>query len=574
MTTPEVTEAPQRHLPILQGVVPIERTRVSADVVAGVTLAALGIPEVMGYTKIAGMPVVTGLYTILVPIAVFAVLASSRHLVVGADSATAAIMAAGLAGMAPIASPQYVALAGALAIVTGVFLIIARIVRLGFLADFLSRSVLIGFLTGVGIQVAMGQVAEMLGVKSGSGGTIRKFLGTLGHIGDTSLTTLAVSLGVIVLIVGGRMISPRLPGALIAVIGAIVVSWHWNLDTHGVTTLGHVPGGLPSVGVPDVSWSQVWPLVSTAFALFVVILAQSAATARAYAARYQEPFDENLDLVGLGVANAAAGLTGAFVVNGSPTKTQMVDGAGGRSQLATLSTAVIVLVVLLFLTAPLQYLPNAVLASVVFIIGIELVDFGGMRAVAVVRRDEFFVAALTAATVVVVGVEQAVVLAIILSIIDHVRRDYAPKNSVLVPDAAGRLRSRPAQGHVTTLDGLVVYHFAASLYYANANHFAEQIRELTADAGSGTPVRWFCIDMSAIADIDYSGSETLRELATSLHEQGTRLVLAEVAPDVRAQLERYGLRDVLPDDACFDAVSDAIDAFRQQAGPGRVPPSQ
>src|SRR5262245_31874444 len=188
------------------------------DIIAGITLAALGIPEVMGYANIAGMPVITGLYTIIIPIAVFALLGSSRHLVVGADSATAAIMAAGLVGMAAVASPQYVALAGALAIVTGVLLVIARLLRLGFLADFLSRSVLIGFLTGVGIQVAMGQVGGMLGVASGSGGTIRKFFGTLANIGDTSLTTLAVSLSVIALIVGGRLISKRFPGALVAVI--------------------------------------------------------------------------------------------------------------------------------------------------------------------------------------------------------------------------------------------------------------------------------------------------------------------------------------------------------------------
>src|SRR6188472_4212662 len=202
-----VAHAGAEHgLPFLQGIRPFDRSKLAPDVIAGITLAALGIPEVMGYTKIAGMPVITGLYTILIPIAVFAVLGSSRHLVVGADSATAAIMAAGLAGMAPVASPEYVQLAGMLAIITGGILILARLVRLGFLADFLSRSVLIGFLTGVGIQVAMGQVAGMLGVSAGSGGTIRKFLGTLANIGDTSMATLAVSLAVIVVSVGSRLL--------------------------------------------------------------------------------------------------------------------------------------------------------------------------------------------------------------------------------------------------------------------------------------------------------------------------------------------------------------------------------
>ena len=190
---------------------------------------------------------------------------------------------------------------------------------------------LVGFLTGVGIQVAMGQLGGMLGVSSGTGGTIRKFVHTLGNIGETSMATLAVSISVIAVIVGGRLISKRIPGALIAVIGSIFVSWYWNLADHGVSTLGAVPRGLPSIGLPDVSWGQLPPLATTALAMFVVILAQSAATSRAYAAKYQEPFYENVDLLGLSVANVSAGLSGAFVVNGSPTKTQMVDSAGGRT---------------------------------------------------------------------------------------------------------------------------------------------------------------------------------------------------------------------------------------------------
>ena len=426
---------------MLQGVLPLERSRFSAEVIAGTTLAALGIPEVMGYANIAQVPVVLGLYTILVPIAVFAVLGSSRHLVVGADSATAAILAAGLVGLATPESSQYVALAAAAALITGVVLIIARIVRLGFLADFLSRSVLIGFLTGVGIQVAMGQVGGMLGVPSGTGGTIEKFLGTLANIGETSVTTLAVSLSVLTIIVGCRKINNHIPGALIAVVGSIVVSWWWDLSSHGVSTLGPVPSGLPQFGLPDVGWSAVPDLLPTVGAIVLVILAQSAATSRAYAARYQETFSENVDLVGLGASNLAAGFSGTFVVNGSPTKTQMVDGAGGRSQLAQLTTAVVVLVVLLFLTVPLQYLPNAVLASVVFLIGIELVDIAGLKGILRVRIDEFVIAVITAAFVVVVGVEQAVVLAIV-----HVDPRLRPQGLSPVPHPRRTIRWRAPQG--------------------------------------------------------------------------------------------------------------------------------
>ena len=430
---------------MLEGILPLDRAKVPVDVVAGITLAALAIPEVMGYATIAGMPVITGLYTIVLPLALYALFGSSRHLVVGADSASAAILAAGLAGMAATASDQYVALAGLVALITAAFLILARLVRLGFLADFLSRTVLIGFLTGVGIQVAMGQVAGMLGVSDGTGGTLEKFWNTIQNIPDTSGTTLLVSLAVIAVILGGKYVTTVIPGALIAVIGAIAVSWAFDLEADGVAVLGPVPGGLPSFGLPDVAWSDVKPLLTTAFSIFVVILAQSAATSRAYAAKYGDRFSEDVDLVGLGFANVGAGLTGTFVVNGSPTKTQMVDSAGGRSQVASLTTVGIVVIVLLFLTKPLQYMPEAVLSSVVFLIGIELVKVADMRRIYRVRRDEFVVAAVTAAVVVVVGVEQGILLAIVLSIIDHLRRSYKPNDTVLVRTRDDKLASRPGR---------------------------------------------------------------------------------------------------------------------------------
>jgi SulP family sulfate permease len=547
-----------RGLPLLQGVLPIESSRVPTDVVAGITLAALGIPEVMGYAKIAGMPVITGLYTILIPIAVFAVLGSSRHLVVGADSASAAILAAGLAGMAQVGSPQYVALAGAAAILTGAILLLARLVRLGFLADFLSRTVLIGFLTGVGIQVAMGQLPGMLGVPGGTGSTLSKFWGTLKQIPDTSVTTLCVSLGVIAVILGSKAISKKIPGALIAVVGAIWLSYAFDWSAHGISTLGHVPSGLPSFGIPDVTWDQVASLIGVSFSIFFVILAQSAATSRAYAAKYSERFSENVDLVGLSLANVSAGLSGTFVVNGSPTKTQMVDGAGGKSQISQLATAVIVLIVLLFLTVPLQYMPNAVLAAVVFLIGVELVDYLGMRKVFRLRPDEFVVAATTTAVVVIWGVEQGIILAIVLSLIDHIRRGYNPHNSLIALNERGHVQNEPIGSHAELAPGLIVYRFAASLYYANANRFSEQIQQIV---GADPAVSWFCIDAAAIEDVDYSAAQTLREVQGMLDGHGIRLVFAEVVPDVRHVLERFGIVDLVGSDALYRTVQAAAEAF-------------
>jgi high affinity sulfate transporter 1 len=568
MSRPEAAPAAKAgrlQLPVGQGFLPLERSRIPTDMVAGITLAALGIPEVMGYANIAQMPVVTGLYTILIPIAVFALLGSSRHLVVGADSATAAILAAGLTGLAAAGSSEYVALASGVAVVVGLVLIAARIIKLGFLADFLSRSVLIGFLTGVGIQVAMGQLAGMLGVPPGTGGTLSKFWGTLQNIAETSMTTLAVSLSVIVVIVGCRKIDKRIPGALIAVIGAIVVSWAADLSSHGVSTLGPVPSGLPSFGLPDVGWSDLDNLLGTVAAIFIVILAQSAATSRAYAAKYEERFSENVDLVGLGAANIGAGLVGTFVVNGSPTKTQMVDGGGGRSQVSQLTTAFVVLIVLLFLTAPLQYMPNAVLAAVVFLIGIELVDVAGMKGIWKVRKDEFGIAALTAAFVVAVGVQQAVVLAIVLSLLDYVRRGYRPARSLVVQGDDRHLHRRGLDSHAAAVPGLVVYRFGADLFYANGNQFSEDILALAADPA----VRCICIDAAAVADVDYSGWKTLAGVHHILTERHVRLVVADLDHGVRALLGSYGILDELGPDGVYDSVGEAVDAFtagRIQAG--------
>ncbi len=301
--------AKQWRFPVLEGVLPLDRKRIPADLIAGATLAALAIPEVMGYTKIAGMPVITGLYTILIPIAVFALLGSSRHLVVGADSATAAILFAGLTGLAVAPdSAEWVALAGWLAILTAGFLIVARVLKLGFLADFLSRSVLIGFLTGVGIQVACGQIAGMLGVEKTGSGPLAQAVNAILAIPTASMPTVAVSAAVLIVIVGGGMISKKIPAALIAVVGSIAASAWLGLAAMGVATLGTVPSGLPAFGVPTLPSGGQWAsLVATAGSLFLVILAQSAATSRAYAVKYSEQFDENVDLVGLSFSNVAAG---------------------------------------------------------------------------------------------------------------------------------------------------------------------------------------------------------------------------------------------------------------------------
>ena len=547
-----------RAQPILQGVLPIDRSRVPTEMLAGLTLAALGIPEVLGYAKIAGMPLVTGLYTMLLPMAVFAVLGSSRHLVVAADSATAAILAAALAGMAVAGSERYVRLAGLAALLAGGMLLVARLARLAFLANFLSRTVLVGFLTGVGIQVAAGQLPDMLGITAVGKQTLPRLLNTIRALPHAHLADVAVSIGVIVIVVAARLITRRIPGPLIAVIIAISVSRAVGLARHGVAVVGYVPRGLPSLGLPALGRHDAGALLGAALSMFVVILAQSAATSRAYAGKYEEEFSEATDLVGLGAANVAAAFSGTFVVNGSPTKAQMVDNAGGRSQLSPLTASAVVLLVLVLLTGPLAYLPDAALAAVVFLIAVELIDVKGMRRILACRKHEFAVALLTTAAVVVLGVEYGIALAVVASIVDHLRHSYSPLNSVLVKSPAGHWHAAPVGPGARTEEGLVIYRFGTSLYYANAAKLVEDVATLV---GHGGPLRWLVIDCVAIGDVDYTASVALVKLVEHVHQRHVRLVLSSVLGPVRQQLDRYGISAALGADAYYDTPGQALEAF-------------
>ena len=550
------------RLPLFQGIFPFSRTRLSSDALAGVTLAALAIPEVMGYARIAGMPVVTGLYTLLIPLVVFALLGSSKHLVVGADSATAAMMAAGLAGLAVAGSREYIVLAGVLALLTGAALLLARLARIGFLADFLSRTVLVGFLTGVGISVAAGQVPGMLGAPDGQRGLIAQVGAVLAQLARLNPWTLGVSIATLAVIVAAERISRRIPGALIAVAGAIAASQLLALPARGVETLGSIAGGLPAFTLPAVGLAQLSALMPIAASLFLVVLAQSAATSRAYAIKFGDTFDEDVDLVGLALANVSAGLTGTFVVNGSPTKTEMVESAGGRSQISQLATAACVLLVLVFLTGPLALLPRAVLSAVVFLIGLRLVDIAHLRAIWRVTKSEFAVALITAATVVFVGVEQGIVLAIALSVIIHLSHSYRPHDYVLVREEDGHWHSRPGDSGAQAAPGVVIYRFGASLYYANANRFDAEVRRLIDT--SHPPLTALIVSAEAIGDIDYTAAEMLRQLIADVHAKDVRFVVTDLAHNVRAELVTYGLGDAIgwshAHHGLTDAMTDAVSA--------------
>jgi len=556
-------------LKLFQGAKPLRRASALRDAFAGITLAAMNIPQAMGYTRIAGMPVVTGLYSLLLPLVAFATLGSSRFLVVSADSATAAIFAGGVSGMAPLASPRYVALAGAVALLTSGFLLLARLLRLGFIADFLPQTVLAGFLTGVGFQVGIAVLGQMLGLRIAAHQTIWQFTEVIRKLPEVHVPTLVVAATAVVGLMLLERFGSRVPGAIIAVAIAIVVSRIWNFAGRGIAVIGPVSGGLPHFGFPAVSWRDIPPLASVAASCCIMILTQSAATARFYAARHQQELEENMDLAGLAAANAVAGLSGTFVVNGSPTQTAMVESAGAQSQVAQLSTVVVVALVLLFLTKPLQYLPECVLGALVFVIAIRLLRFRTLAAIREESPGEFALAVLTAAVVVAAGVEQGILLAMILSLFRVVRHSYHPHTGVMIPNPDGSWNLNEVSPGMATEPGLAMYRFGATLFYANANRFAEEVNALVGNE-SPSPIHWLIVDAEAITHLDYSAARVIQELQKNLAYRGVQLGFARMPWGLKADFARHHLAETIDPSRIFNRLHDALAAFEQSQSSKRV----
>ncbi len=552
-------------LHLFQAIRPVTQAGAARDALAGFQLAAMNIPQALGYTKIAGMPLVTGFYTLLLPLLAFAVFGSSRYLVVAADSATASILAGKLATMAPIASARYVALASTVALLTAGFLLLARILKLGFLADFLSQTVLTGFLTGVGFQVGITVLGEMFGLEVHSNRTVGQLLEVFRNLPSIHLPTVAISAVVVTGVFALSRFAPKAPRSLIAVAGAIAASAIWDFAGRGIAIIGPVVGGLPHLGLPDVHWKDVVPLLGVSASCFVMILAQSAATARFYAGRHQQYLDESTDLVGLSAANAAAALSGTFVVDGSPTQTAMVESSGGQSQLAQVATAISVAFVLVFLTKPLQYLPRCVLGAIVFFIAVRLIDVRGLRDIRRESPGEYALAVFTAAVVMLVGVEEGILVAMVLSLLRIVRHSYRPHTGVLALGQHDAWQLVPAVPGVVTNPGLVIYSFGAALFYANASLFDKEIRGLVGPTPS--LVRWLVVDAEAITNVDYTATRMMRELHKELVDRGVVLVFARAPHSLMADLDRHLLTQVIGPAQFFDRLHDAVTAFTKLKGP-------
>jgi SulP family sulfate permease len=358
-------------------------------------------------------------------------------------------------------------------------------------------------------------------------------------------------------------VSRNIPGPLIAVLGAATASAALNFSSRGIAVIGPVAGGLPHMGLPHVPRHEWGALIGISASCFVMIVAQSAATARFYAARHHQRLDEDDDLVGLAAANAAACLSGTFVVNGSPTQTAMVESSGGRSQLAQISTAVIVALVLLFLTKPLQFLPRCVLGSIVFVIAVRLIDLRGLASIRRESPGEFALAVTTAAVVVLVGVEQGIILAMVLSLLRIVKHTYRPHTGVLVAEGNLYWRLEPPDPGAVTKPGLILYRFGAPLFYANAGRFAEEIQTIVGPPSPSLQVLWLVVDAEAITDLDYTAARIVITLHDELNQIGVALAFARVGPYLQADFDRHHVTEVIGTNLIFPRLHDALEAFER-----------
>ncbi len=541
---------------LFTSVLPNGKAEIKGDLVAGITLATVAIPQAIGYANIAGMPLATGLYTLLIPSLLFAVFASSRHLSIGADSSTALILAGGLSVVAVRGSADYISLALMVTLIVGILLIVSGILKLGFIADFLSDTVMIAFLTGVGIVIMIEQVPGMLGISNLGNGVIEITTALLSHLNLISIISILIASASLAIIFLSRKISQKIPAMLIVVIGSILVSILFNLEST-VDTIGNVTQGLPSLTFPTAESFSMLPQMSLTIAsLFLVAVAKSASLSRIYSSKSHDSFDENRDLISLGIANIGASISGAFISSGTSGRTEVTYYAGGKGQFTQIVMALIVILVLLFLTAPLSNMPLAALSAIVFVIGFEMVDVKGIKSIIKKSKGEAVVGIASIFAVVFLGVEIGIVFAMVASLLFHVKSGYKPKNRILV-FKNGRLTTFPVSSGKHTLPGLVIYRFNFSMYYANAPTLRSDLEALSKN------VEWLCLDMSAVPSIDISAGDVLLDSIKSLKEKNIRVVFSDVDPDVSRDLLRLGITYEVGPDSFFESPGDVVDAYEE-----------
>ena len=533
---------------------------IRSDIMAALVVTAIAIPESLGFAIIVGVPVQAGLYCALLAPIVFAAFTSSKRLVVGADSATAALVASGAATIAVAGTAAYGNAIGVLGLLTGGILLLMSLLRFGFMADLISRPVLVGFISGVGVQLLIGKLPEMLGLHA-HGNIFEKFGFLMTNLQHIEVATAILSASVVAIIIAGWKF--RWPGALLALLGAIVATKLFNLPALGIEVVGIVPPGLPGLFIPIITLDMVTQLLPAAFSIAIVILAQSLAVIRNSAAKHEEKVKDNKDLMALGLANATSALVGGFAINGSPPRTSAGEMAGGRSQLVNVIMALLIGLVLVFATGLFAFVPAASLAAVVFSIGLHLIKVDELKQIWKMRRSEFAIAIIALGGVAAFGVQQGVMFAVVLSLVERLRRQYHPHDEVLVRDqeyaqwAADRFAGK--KHRIEAPAGLLAYRFNDAIFFENAGYFYKRITRAIRRAKH--PVKYVVLDASAISDVDYTAAKELERLFGQLNNDDIQLGVAHVSPRLKHLLKRYGLYELIGEENIFPSLRFAIEAY-------------
>jgi high affinity sulfate transporter 1 len=554
-------------VPGLRTIPEYRRAWLADDLVAGVVLTALLVPVGMGYAQAAGLPPITGLYATIVPLVAYAIFGPSRVMVLGPDSSLAAVIAAIVLPLAGRDPERAVALAGMLAILTGVVILVAGLARLGFVTELLSRPVQLGYLYGIAVTIIVGQLPKLFGFSIDGRGLlpeVRDFVQGLAR-GRANGAALAVGLAGIVVILGVRRWWPRVPGVIVAVGLGIAAVAAFDLTARGVQVIGVLPRGLPSPAIPDIRLDDLPLLFSGALGIALVTVTDTTVLSQSLAARRGQVVDPNQELVALGAANLAAGAFHGFPISSSASRTPVAIAAGARTQLTPLVGAVTIAVLLLVAPGALRNLPQPILGAVVITAAMGLVDPAAVRRLYQVRRSEFILWLAAFVGVALLGVLSGIMAAIVLSLGDFIRRAWRPHDAVLGREDELKgyhdLDRHPAARQVP---GLLLYRFDAPLFFANAGEFRRRIRGLLATT---TPrVRWVVVAAEPITDVDTSAAATLGELLAELRQQGVTLAFAELKGPVKDRLRRYGLYDQVGDDRFFPTVGTAVDAYVDATG--------
>ncbi|MDQ2726917.1 MAG: SulP family inorganic anion transporter [Actinomycetota bacterium] len=543
-------------VPVLTTLRGYQRSWLVADVVAGLTLAAIAIPEQMATAKLAGVPAVTGLYAFLAGTVTFAVLGSSRSMSIGADSTIAPVFAAGVATVTVAGTTRYLHLVTFLALLVGALVAAVGLLRLGWIADFLPAPVVTGVLAGIAIQIGVRQLPAVLGVAGDGTTTVGRLRAVFGHRGQATGWSVGIAATVFALIVVAERVNRRVPGALIGLVVSTAVVALFDLRAHGVGIVGSVHAGLPSLGSPSVHLGDVRDLLGPALTVAFVCVVQTAATARSAPVDSVSADQFDRDLVALGAGNLVAGLSGSFAVNASPPRTAVVTASGGRSQLSGLVAAAGVVVVLVA-AGLLQDLPEATLGAILIFVATKLFGVAELRRVLRFDRVEFALAVITVVVVGFIGIEQGVVVAGVLALAQRTRLAARPRDAVLgrVPGTDHWIPADVGQP-TEQVPGVLVYLLYAPLWYGNAAHVAARMRQVLESAPE--PVHALVFDANGVSDIDYTAARALSQLAVDLQRQGVHIGVARTSHLVHRNFKHSGLLDDIGADRLFPSVQDAV----------------